>query len=97
LLSEELGVTKVPRNQHSYLVDNLLESTSAALTQVPRGVPEATVVVVGLGMFEGDVFVGKGHDLRTLVTMSVLAPVEVYAKQPLHILVRQLLRSEEDT
>jgi hypothetical protein len=48
-------------------------------------------------MFEGDVFVGKGHDLRTLVTMSVLAPVEVYAKQPLHILVRQLLRSEEDT
>ena len=97
LFSELPGVTESGSKQRTSLVDDLLEATNTAVTDVLLGCARASAeLVVGLGVLGHDVFVGRRHDPLALLALPVLPLVEEDADGALRVIVRQRLRSDGD-
>ena len=98
LLSELLGVTERGGKQGTSLVDDLLEATGTAVTDVLLVCTLASAeLVVNLDVLGHDVFVGRRHDPLALLTLPVLPLVEEDADGAVRVIVRQLLRSDGST
>ena len=94
LVSELLGVTERGSKQGTSLVDDLLEATNTAVTEVLLACTLASAeLVVDLDVLGHDVFVGRRHDPLALLTLPILPLVEEDADGALRVIVRQLLRS----
>ena len=91
------GLTELLGNESTSLVHHTLEAARATDTHPLLSCTNPSKLVVGTGDFRDDVLVGDSEDPLALVTLLVLALVEVDAKGALEIISCHLLRSERDT